>query len=213
VVTPAVGLGEHDHSDTRQGNGWCARRKTSFARWNFGGESSRLNGGLSPESRGLNHFLQSRSHLGAQTTHHGSKEWEAMKLVRALNNTPRLAEFDRNKGCYMLVRGTWPTGSLPVAAFDGDDGSGFAVREIDQAEIALSYDYTVAWITTQKSSAGEARGLASLAREALNRAGICFTSAADVAHEHLFIPSEKAPEAMVMLDEVERKFRMIGRES
>lgn len=135
-----------------------------------------------------------------------------MEFVTALNSASRTVEFDRKKGCYMIVRGEMPTGSLTIAEFADDAGHGFALQEIDEAEIALSFDYTVAWITARTSTSGQARSVASSARKALLKAGIGFTSAADFAHEHLFVPSEKATETMALLDEIELEFRMLESE-
>lgn len=131
-----------------------------------------------------------------------------MGFVATLNDPPRTAAFNRKKGSYMIVRGDMPTGMVPVAEVIDGEGRGFAVREIDQGEISLSFDYTVVWITARTSNAVQAHALALLARKTLLKAEISFTSATGLAHEHLFVPWEKAPEAMALLHYVSLELRM-----
>lgn len=131
-----------------------------------------------------------------------------MSSVTTVRILPRMAAFNRQKGSYMIVRGDLPFGMAPVAEVVDRDGRGFSIREIDQAEISLSFDYTLAWITARTSTAAQAYSLGKLARDALLKADITFTSASGFAHEHLFVPSDEAPEAMVLLNEVGAQFRM-----
>jgi hypothetical protein len=136
-----------------------------------------------------------------------------MGFVAALGSTPQLADFRRKEGCFMIVRGEMPAGILPVAEFTDHDGRTFSLREIDQAEIALSFDYTVAWITARRSLIGQQPSVTALALNALHNAGIGFTSATHSTEDHLFVLCEKAPEALALLQEASQEFRMLESEA
>lgn len=108
----------------------------------------------------------------------------------------------------MIVRGDMPVGITPVAEVIDRQGRGFALREIDQGEIQLSFDYTVAWITVRAYAVVQAAIFVALARRAFPMAEVSFTAAAGFAHEHLFVPSERAHEAMALLHQVHLGLRM-----
>lgn len=150
-----------------------------------------------------------QSTVGSRRSAHGEEYGrKKMGIVTTLTGAPRVAAFDMKKGSYMIVRGDMPPGVDPVAEVIDTEGRGFAIHEIDQGEISLSSDDTMAWITVRTHTAVHAHTFTAWARNALLRAEISVTAATGFAHEHLFVPRDKAPKAMAILRDVHDAFRM-----
>lgn len=66
-------------------------------------------------------------------------------------------------------------------------------------ELGLPADYIAAWLTLGVHSALEAVGLTAAVSAALAEAGISANVVAGFSHDHVFVPSDRAAEAMDVL--------------
>ena len=71
-------------------------------------------------------------------------------------------------------------------------------REVADAH-GLSYDYVAAWITLQVHSSLAAVGLTASFSAALAQTGISCNVVAGFHHDHIFVPSERAEQALSTL--------------
>ncbi len=129
-------------------------------------------------------------------------------MVEKLNYSAPSTGFALNKGSYMIIRGDTLSAIVPVAEVTDHDGRDFVVRQVDEGDIILSFDFTLAWITVRTYAAVHAAVFSSWARVALLNEDISVTSATGFAHEHLFIPREDATYALEVLHHVTDAFRM-----
>ncbi len=60
----------------------------------------------------------------------------------------------------------------------------------------LAYEFVAAWITLEIHSALEAVGLTAAVSRVLTRAGISANVVAGYTHDHVFVPLERADDAM-----------------
>jgi hypothetical protein len=87
----------------------------------------------------------------------------------------------------------------PVVTVHEDEGT-TAVVEQDEADAhRLHYDFVASMITLRVNSALGAVGLTSAVSSALAEAGISCNVVAGLFHDHLFVPFERAQEALDLL--------------
>jgi hypothetical protein len=112
-------------------------------------------------------------------------------LLRSLS--PRL-----NDGAYVfaIVPDAIPEGADPVAFVREDEGLSLVVPRRRADELGLSYDFVAAWITLQVDSALDAVGMTAVFSRALADAGISANVVAGYTHDHLFVPHDRADDAM-----------------
>lgn len=92
---------------------------------------------------------------------------------------------------------------LPVVAMIREDEGLSIVVEQDRADLlGLGYDFVAAMITLRVHSSLEAVGLTAAVATALARAGISCNVVAGNQHDHLFVPAERAGEALHVLEEL-----------
>lgn len=106
-----------------------------------------------------------------------------------------------NDGAYVftIVDTGIPGGLSPVVTVREKEGLTL-VLEKDQADSAgLEYDYVAAWITLEVHSALEAVGLTAAISSVLKDAGISCNVVAGYTHDHLFVPEDKAQQALAAL--------------
>ncbi|GAA0652670.1 ACT domain-containing protein [Kutzneria viridogrisea] len=88
----------------------------------------------------------------------------------------------------------------PVVTVTEPEGLTVVVRR-EQADAAgLRYDYLAAWLTLRVHSALDAVGLTHAVSGRLAEHGISCNVVAGYHHDHLFVPADRAAEALAALD-------------
>jgi hypothetical protein len=116
-------------------------------------------------------------------------------LLRTLN--PRL-----NPGTYAFASLSVNEDAArlsPVATFREAEGFTVIVEESRAREAALDVSFRAAWITLDVRSELYAVGLTAAVATALARAGISCNVVAATFHDHLFVPIERASDALAIL--------------
>lgn len=110
--------------------------------------------------------------------------------------SPRLHE-----GAYVFttVAGAVPSRADAVVVVDEDEGRTLVVRRERADELGLPYAFVAAWITLQVYSALDAVGLTATVSRALTAAGISANVVAGFHHDHVFVPYDRAGEAVDVL--------------
>jgi hypothetical protein len=90
----------------------------------------------------------------------------------------------------------------PIAAMAEDEGRTVVLAEADAQRLGLAAEYRCAWITLRVRSSLAAVGLLARVTTALARRGISVNPVAGFHHDHLFVPHERAADAMAVLDEL-----------
>ena len=100
--------------------------------------------------------------------------------------------------CWVFTRvdGRVPPGAAPVVVVREDEGLTLVLEQRSADELSLPYDFVAAWITLQVQSALEAVGLTAAVSRALAEAGISCNVVAGFTHDHLFVPYDRAADAM-----------------
>jgi hypothetical protein len=100
---------------------------------------------------------------------------------------------------FTTVTGAAPAAADPVVVVDEDEGRTLVVRKELADELGLPYSFAAAWITLQVHSALDAVGLTAAVSRALTEAGISANVVAGFHHDHLFVPCDRAGEAVDVL--------------
>ncbi|MFI5756674.1 ACT domain-containing protein [Streptomyces sp. NPDC051569] len=90
-------------------------------------------------------------------------------------------------------------GLNPVVTVAEAEGLTLVVRAEEADAAGLPYDYTAGWITLRVHSALAAVGLTAAVAAELAGAGLSCNVVAGFHHDHLFVPYERAPEALALL--------------
>ena len=80
------------------------------------------------------------------------------------------------------------------------------LTEDDAQAAGLAYDYVAAWITLLVNSTLEEVGLTAAFSAQLAAAGISCNVVAGFHHDHLFVPHDRAAEAIALLEAIERGY-------
>ena len=120
-----------------------------------------------------------------------SGETDLSVLLGAMS--PRLHE-----GAYVFttVTGPLPATAEPVVTVREPEGTTLVLGRSEADRLRLPYDYPAAWITLQVHSALAAVGLTAAVSAALADAGISCNVVAGYFHDHLFVPYDRAAEAV-----------------
>ncbi|MEV7403466.1 ACT domain-containing protein [Streptomyces sp. NPDC091267] len=105
-------------------------------------------------------------------------------------------------GRYVFVTvpdGVVPAGTAPVVTVGEAEGLTLVLAEAEAAAAGLAYSYVAGWITLRVHSALEAVGLTAAVSLALTDAGISCNVVAGFHHDHLFVPRDRAAEAVAVL--------------
>jgi uncharacterized protein len=94
---------------------------------------------------------------------------------------------------YVFVVGDAPRA---VATVREPDGMSSIVARADADAAGLEYDFVAAWITLTVHSALDAVGLTAEVSARLAEAGISCNVVAGARHDHLFVPADRAGEAL-----------------
>ena len=101
-------------------------------------------------------------------------------------------------GEYVFVTGAAAVDGAAVTVRE-DEGVTSVVARADADRLGLAYDFVAAWITLRVHSALEAVGLTAAVATALAGAGISCNVVAAFHHDHLFVPADRAEEAVAVL--------------
>ncbi|MFI1963141.1 ACT domain-containing protein [Streptomyces pathocidini] len=107
-----------------------------------------------------------------------------------------------NPGRYVFttVEGGPPAGVAPVVTVAEPEGLTLVVP-VEEADAAgMSYEYVAGWITLRVHSALDAVGLTAAVAQELAAAGLSCNVVAGYHHDHLFVPHERAAEAVGLLE-------------
>jgi ribosomal protein S18 acetylase RimI-like enzyme len=109
--------------------------------------------------------------------------------------SPRLHE-----GTYVFTTaGAVRSSAGPVVEVAEDEGRTLVLRREQADDLGLPYDFVAAWITLEVHSALDAVGLTAAVSRALTEAGISANVVAGLHHDHLFVPHDRADEAIAVL--------------
>jgi GNAT superfamily N-acetyltransferase len=92
-----------------------------------------------------------------------------------------------------------PPGCTPVVVVREDEGVTVVLPQEEADRLGLGYDYVAAMITLRVHSALDAVGLTAVVAQRLATAGLSCNVVAGYHHDHLFVPAERAEEAVDLL--------------
>jgi hypothetical protein len=92
-----------------------------------------------------------------------------------------------------------PPGLDPVVTVSEPEGRTLVLRQEEADRAGLAYDHVAAWITLRVHSALDAVGLTAAVATELAAAGLSCNVVAGFHHDHLFVPYERAAEAVALL--------------
>ncbi|KIF79557.1 acetyltransferase [Streptomyces sp. 150FB] len=98
-----------------------------------------------------------------------------------------------------------PLGATPVVTVAEEEGLTRVIRLEDAEAAGLTYDYVAGWITLRVHSALEAVGLTAAVAGKLASAGLSCNVIAGFHHDHLFVPYDRAAEAVLLIEELARQ--------
>ena len=104
-----------------------------------------------------------------------------------------------------VPHGTAVAGLEPIATLRETEGLSLVLEEAVARAAGLPVLLRAAWITLSVNSALEAIGLTAAVATALADAGISCNVVAGALHDHLFVPVERATEAVAVLDGLARE--------
>ncbi|WP_405690648.1 ACT domain-containing protein [Streptomyces sp. NBC_00057] len=107
-----------------------------------------------------------------------------------------------NPGRYVFTTapdGAMPRGVNPVVTVSEPEGLTLVLPETEAVTAGLRYDYVAGWITLRVHSALDAVGLTAAVSLALTDAGLSCNVVAGFHHDHLFVPYDRAAEAVDVL--------------
>ncbi|MEH6374483.1 ACT domain-containing protein [Streptomyces sp. KLMMK] len=113
-------------------------------------------------------------------------------------------ELNAGRYVYTTVEGEAPAGVAPVVTVREPEGLTLVVRQEEADAAGLPYEYVAGWITLRVHSALEAVGLTAAVAQALAQAGLSCNVVAGFHHDHLFVPYERAEEAVGVLEALAR---------
>lgn len=100
-----------------------------------------------------------------------------------------------------------PGGVIPVATVREDEGLTVICRQEDADRAGLQTTFGCARITLEVTSALEAVGLTAAFATALADADISANVVAGYHHDHIFVPADRADDAMVALERLSASAR------
>ncbi|MFF4849357.1 ACT domain-containing protein [Streptomyces sp. NPDC001194] len=128
-----------------------------------------------------------------------SGESDLRKLLSGMR--PELHE-GRYVFCTVPAATAPPAGTTPVATVLEAEGLTLVLRQEEADAAGLAYDYSAGWITLRIHSALDAVGLTGAFAAELAAHGLSCNVIAGYHHDHLFVPAERAAEAVAVLEEL-----------
>ena len=92
-----------------------------------------------------------------------------------------------------------PLGCAPVVTVAEQEGLTLVLPQEDADEVGLAYDYVAGWITLGTQTTLDQFGVTATFSAKLADAGISCNVVAGFHHDHLFVPHERADEAVALL--------------
>ncbi|MGW2177494.1 ACT domain-containing protein [Streptomyces sp. NPDC001732] len=108
-----------------------------------------------------------------------------------------------NPGRYVFTTvpgGAVPEGVNPVATVVEPEGLSLVLPEAEAVSAGLDHDWAAGWITLRVHCALDAVGLTAAVSLALTDAGLSCNIVAGFHHDHLFVPYDRAEEAVHVLE-------------
>lgn len=131
-----------------------------------------------------------------------SGERDLASLLHSLN--PQLDE-SRYVYATIPVVGRMPAGIEPLFTFREAEGLTLVVEESKARSTGLAVTYPCRRIVLAVHSSLEAVGLLAAVTDRLARAGISVNAVSAFYHDHLFVPAERAEEALDVLRSLSRE--------
>ncbi|MFF1675785.1 ACT domain-containing protein [Streptomyces sp. NPDC058256] len=129
-----------------------------------------------------------------------SGEADLQKLLSSMSPELRPGRY-----VFTVAEAGLPAGVTPVVTVTEQEGLTLVVR-LEEADTAgLAYDYVAGWITLRVHSALDAVGLTAAVAQELAAAGLSCNVVAGFHHDHLFVPYERAAEAVTLLEDLARR--------
>jgi hypothetical protein len=104
--------------------------------------------------------------------------------------------------CTLPAGSAIPQSLNPVHIFHESEGTAFVVRREQAERLGLSHQFASRLITLTVHSSLEAVGFLAAVTAALAEAGISVNAVSAFYHDHLFVPVERAEEALVLLQKL-----------
>ena len=101
--------------------------------------------------------------------------------------------------------GPVPAGLSPVVTVTEAEGRTLVLAQHQADAAGLGYDYVAGWITLRVTSALDAVGLTAAVASDLAQAGLSCNVVAGYHHDHLFVPHDRAAEAVTRLEALARR--------
>lgn len=96
--------------------------------------------------------------------------------------------------------GVVPEGAAPVVTVHESEGLTLVLPEAQAVAAGLAHFFPAGWITLRVHSALDAVGLTAAVSLALTDAGISCNVVAGFHHDHLFVPHDRAADAVAVLE-------------
>ncbi|MEA1941849.1 MAG: ACT domain-containing protein [Pseudomonadota bacterium] len=98
-----------------------------------------------------------------------------------------------------------PDGVRPLMQFEESEGRTLILARDDAERAGLAFTYPCRRITLSVQSALDAVGFIASVAAALSEAGISCNPVAGYHHDHLFVPADRAADALRVLEELGRR--------
>ena len=108
-------------------------------------------------------------------------------------------ELNPGRYVFTTVDGVLPPGVTPVVTVAEREGLTVVALREEADSAGLAYGYVAGWITLRVHSALEAVGLTAAVAQELAAIGLSCNVIAGYHHDHLFVPYERAQEAVTAL--------------
>jgi hypothetical protein len=113
-------------------------------------------------------------------------------------------ELNPGRYVYTMAEGGVPSGVTPVVMVAEQEGLTLVVPQAEADAAGMAYDYVAGWITLRVHSALAAVGLTAAVSRALADAELSCNVVAGFHHDHLFVPYDRAEEAVDVLRRLAR---------
>ncbi|MGY3494376.1 ACT domain-containing protein [Bradyrhizobium sp. USDA 4502] len=107
--------------------------------------------------------------------------------------------------CTVLKEREIPATTRPLLTFREREGMTLIVRQEEAESLGLAYQFVSRLITLTVHSSLEAVGFLAAITARLAEAGISVNAVSAFYHDHLFVPHNRADEALARLQEMTRK--------
>ncbi|MER6070117.1 ACT domain-containing protein [Streptomyces sp. NPDC001817] len=113
-------------------------------------------------------------------------------------------ELNPGRYVFTMAEGGVPSGVTPVVTVAEQEGLTLVVPRAEADAAGMAYDYVAGWITLRVHSALAAVGLTAAVSRALADAELSCNVVAGFHHDHLFVPYDRAEEALDILRHLAR---------